>query len=182
MPSQNVDFIKKLYKSNTLLDVLISFEDFLDSNDLYAFLNWDKGVVVEGPNLERYWVDITLEYDYKDMPDPDGGKRLLKQGAKVEYRKEQRESTDLPDVQTTDTNPQTRRKEDLPTKTVWLVKITIPRHFIDDVHDQLSDLYAQSVDLDDLTSAKEEGITNKTGLVNDDDDPVDDVMGDEDES
>ena len=56
-----------------LIDELTEkFEGVLDSLDLYAFKNWDKGEVLEGPNVSRHFIEVTLMYPHKQMPDPDG--------------------------------------------------------------------------------------------------------------
>jgi hypothetical protein len=64
------DFIKRLSDSSSLTDILIQMESFLDELDTYAFKNWFEGEIVDGPNIERHWVSMTLQYDYKQMPDP----------------------------------------------------------------------------------------------------------------
>ena len=71
------DSIKEISDSNSLLDMLLEFEKTLDSLDLYAFKNWMKGEILEGPSLKRHYVNVKLIYPYKDMPDPDGAKRYL---------------------------------------------------------------------------------------------------------
>mgnify|MGYP007000419929 len=43
------DKITEVSKSNTLLDMLMEFEKTLDELDMYAFKNWDKGEILEGP-------------------------------------------------------------------------------------------------------------------------------------
>ena len=65
------DSIKEISDSNSLLDMLLEFEKTLDSLDLYAFKNWMKGEILEGPKLKRHFVNVKLMYPYKDMPDPD---------------------------------------------------------------------------------------------------------------
>ena len=38
--------------------------------------NWFKGEIVEGPEIEKYWVTVTLMYPHKLMPTP-GAERIL---------------------------------------------------------------------------------------------------------
>ena len=78
------DQIKKISETNTLLDMLLEVEKVLDSCDLYAYANWKKGEVLEGPTLERHWVNVKLLYPYNDMPDPEGAKRLIARQCIVE--------------------------------------------------------------------------------------------------
>ena len=54
---KNLDYI---LGSKTVLDVLMEFENMLDTVNLYAFKNWKFGEIVEGPRLSRYWVTCTL--------------------------------------------------------------------------------------------------------------------------
>ena len=56
------DNIKNISSSNTLLDMLLEFEKTLDGLDLYAFKNWMKGEILEGPTLGRHFVNVKLMY------------------------------------------------------------------------------------------------------------------------
>ena len=57
------DNVKKISETNTLLDMLLEFEGVLDNIELYAYKNWDKGEVVAGPNLGRYFIEVALMYE-----------------------------------------------------------------------------------------------------------------------
>ena len=160
------NFLKRLSDSSSLTDVLIQMEDFLDSLDLYVFKNWFDGEIVDGPNVSRYWVSMTLKYDYKDMPDPAGGLRLLKHGAKVKFRRGKEEDTETKSsldqsemqrilaVQNQPAQPfrpdQTfndpEYPEQLPLKKIWLIDIEIPRQFIEDLEDDDLDLYDKEIE------------------------------------
>lgn len=148
------DLVRKLTDSDTLVDILIQMEDFLDNMDLYAFDNWFDGVIVEGPDISRYWLSIVLMYDYDDMPDPAGALRLVSSGLKVEYKKASMEDAeqsgqqvsmlDLDQIMTlqggqdsqgTTLEPYDYQESDEVLKEVWLVRITIPRQFIDELND-----------------------------------------------
>ena len=83
-----VENSKKIYMSESSLKTLMDFERVLDELDIYAFKNWKKGELVEGPVRHRHWVEATFMWPQKMMPDPDGGKRLLEYRAKVEYSKD----------------------------------------------------------------------------------------------
>lgn len=84
---KDIETIKKLVDNESLLDVMIQIENFIDTLDVYVYKNWLKGVLKEGPFVDRHWVSITFQWKYKDMPDPKGGLRLEKHGAKVFYKK-----------------------------------------------------------------------------------------------
>ena len=79
------DKIVEVSKSNTLLDMLMEFEKTLDELDLYAFKNWDKGEILEGPEIGRHYVNVKLLYPHKQMPDPEGAKRLIARDCLVKY-------------------------------------------------------------------------------------------------
>lgn len=166
----NNDFINKLDDSSSLVDILINFENFLDSMDLYVFKNWFDGEIVDGPNISKYWVSISLFYEFDKMPDPDGALVLEEHGAKVTFELRQMEDTEVkPDTIEVSTINQvydlnggqdvygdnadyvvTNRTPN--TKPVWIVTIKIPKIFIDEVNMVDDDI----VDLISTTSQKGE--------------------------
>lgn len=109
---------------------LIQFEDFFDSNHLYSFKNWINGVIWDGPNVSRYWVDIALKYLYNGMPDPRGAIRIINLGGKV-YYKLTTEYVPIKVQGPEDLDPITRKPKEEERK-IWLVLIRIPRRFIED--------------------------------------------------
>lgn len=131
------DQIKKISETNTLLDMLLEVEKVLDSCDLYAYANWKKGEVLEGPTLERHWVNVKLLYPYKDMPDPEGAKRLIARQCMVEFKKDTllapvRVKT-FDDVEV-EVRPDgsTRYKTRTESTPVWVVELKIPRRYVDE--------------------------------------------------
>jgi hypothetical protein len=70
--------LKSIEETPHLLDILLQVEDVLDSLDTYVFKHWINGEVVQGPKIRKFWVTISLKYDYEDMPDPRAALRLLK--------------------------------------------------------------------------------------------------------
>lgn len=163
MPADQKLF-KRLSDSSSLTDVLIQMEDFLDSLDLYVFKNWFEGEIVQGPDIRRYWVNMTLKYDYKDMPDPAGGLRLIKHGAKVYFRKA-KEEVPLP-IQTPDDFQPGTKKPKMDLKDIWLVEIHIPRRFIDELNDDDLEMYDDSeVDIEVVSDARDEDIDDTDSVV-----------------
>ena len=148
----NNDFINNLDDSDSLVDVLMNMENFLDSLDIYVFKNWFEGEIVDGPNVSKYWVSMSLYYEYDNMPDPEGAMVLEEHGAKVKYSLRKLEDTEIkPDTmdvtsinQVYDLNGgqdvygqdssyiSTNRTPN--TKNVWIVDIKIPRVFVDEVN------------------------------------------------
>ena len=131
------DQIKKISETNTLLDMLLEVEKVLDSCDLYAYANWKKGEVLEGPSLERHWVNVKLLYPYNNMPDPEGAKRLLARQCMVEFKKETLltpfKVKTFGDVEV-EVRPDgsTRYKTRTESQPVWVVELKIPRKYVDD--------------------------------------------------
>ncbi len=167
-----ISVLHRLSQSETLLDVLLAFEDFLDNNDIYAFKNWSLGEIFAGPKIEKYWVTVTLKYDYKNMPDPRGGMRLIKGGAKVWFEKVEVENTEINNelglapgfvpvanlMQRTQDVP----VEKLPKKTIWLITVSIPRRFVDDVNDLENAEFMDYVQMEIIKSVRSSGIDTQT--------------------
>ncbi len=116
--------------SNNMQATLIQIEDFLDSNNIYAFDNWFEGIVWDGPNISRYWIDITLKYPYNLMPQPKAVERLIDMGVITTFKK----STEFEAIKvkkTSDLDPVTRKPKE-EEKDIWLIKLKIPRRLIED--------------------------------------------------
>jgi len=83
------DHLRKVSEGESLLDMLLEFEGILDEVDLYAYKNWIKGEILEGPDVGRHWVTAKFMYMSEDMPDPSGAERLLSRGIKVKFCREE---------------------------------------------------------------------------------------------
>lgn len=84
--SERDDLIAGLDGNTTLMDYLYLFEEFLDQHDIYLFKGWDTAQIMGQPNVEKFWITITLLVD--DEVDLRGAKRVndaLGQG-KVEIK------------------------------------------------------------------------------------------------
>ena len=192
-------FINRLDDSESLVDVLIQLENFLDNLDVYVFKNWFEGEVVDGPIIKKYWVGMVLLYDYNNMPDPEGALVLEKHGAKVSYQLRdiedtdvKKDSLDLPAIsQITDIeggqgvygdNSVTNNSKHVPSvKNVWLVKIMVPRIFIDELNALDIDVYDEnSLDDMNLVQNKEQQEQEQAELSSTEDGT--DGTGDEDDS
>jgi hypothetical protein len=138
--------LNKLEQTPHLLDMLLEIEDVLDSLDIYVFRNWMRGAVVNGPVIRRYWVEITLRYLAKDMPDPRAGLRLLKHGILVKFSK--------------DVLPKSANNDP-----IWYVTITVPRKLIKGMGDASTDFYDEEVDATDVEGAIDLGVDDETGTV-----------------
>ena len=179
MPNDNQS-IERVAGSSSLTDILIQVEDFIDSLDLYVFKNWFDGEIVDGPNVNRYWVTVTLQYDYKDMPDPKGGMRLVSRGCKVYFWKAKQEVA-TPIESPSDYRDDGRHsKPAMENKDIWLVEIHIPRRFINDV-DATDISAAENAGIDDqlVAAAHEEDIDVAAEFEKNEAEPADDEEGKE---
>lgn len=127
------DLVRKVYEQDGLLDILTSFEKFLDDSNLYVYSGWLDGVIVEGPNVSKYWVEITLMFDGVNMPDPRGAKLFERHGVKVSVKKTYQErSIEKPrsqdDMQTIRAGVLKPAVEQVP---VILYKFVVPRQLLD---------------------------------------------------
>jgi len=180
------EFLRKLEDSQTLLKVLMAFEDHLDSMDMYAFKNWFQGEVIEGPVIERYWVTIALKYPYKEMPDPQAGLRLLKEGGSVKYVKAKQEIVSSEDEELAriigSQNNQSDNNKDKPQKKqyedIWVVLIRLPRRFVEDVIESDLSEFEEHMDIDDISDARDQGLQQSS---ENDDEATDQDLDDEQE-
>lgn len=159
--------LDQLQESPNLLDILIQMEDVLDSMDVYVFKNWLKGEIVEGPNVRRYWLDMTLLYPYdsksKDhgMPDPKAALRLLKHGVRVDYDRGRYENeSDDPKV-LGEEDDHSEDDENL----VWLLRVSIPRRLVVQMAAAQHDFYDDEVDIEQVEDAKDDGMDDETGYM-----------------
>ena len=132
MELNGIESIQNLYDNTGLLDVLLAFEEYLDSMDLFVFDNWIDGEIVEGPVMSKYWVDVTLKYKQSKAPDPRGALLFKNQGTTVKIRKDI-ENVPIrivmgPEDLHQDGNIQKPNSERVP---VVLVKFSVPRKLLD---------------------------------------------------
>ena len=163
------DTIASVYDGNTALDMLLEFEGVLDQLHLYAYKNWMAGEVVAGPDISRYWIEVTLMYPHKMMPDPEGALRLTKHGCYVYFQKE-KYITNM-DIKTPDdleTNDKGERKPKKVKTDVWLVKIAMPRHFVDEFKSEKINVNGVEIDMSDVDDAYNEGLDDAEEAKSDD--------------
>ena len=150
------DNIRDIYLSEGSLLTLLDFERVLDEMDLYAFKNWDRGELVQGPDIGKYKVGCIFMWPEKLMPDPRGGKRLLPFDCEVVYKKQK---IKIPvKIQTpSDYRPGTHKAR-MTEKDVWLVSITMPKALMSDIKTGSIEMEDQDIDLDDLDQAYEQDL------------------------
>ena len=146
--------IENVYGSNNSLNLLKDFERVIDELDTYVYDNWIDGELVQGPVESRYWVQCTFMWPKEKMPEPQGGKRLLDYGCKVQFAE-----TKLAKVRKIkkpdDIRPGTRKGK-IDQEDVWMVKITMPKKLMNDINRGYRNLDKNKV----------EDILNQQGAVN----------------
>lgn len=143
-----VDTVKGIFTSDGSINTLLDFERVLDEADLYAFKNWEIGELVQGPTVKRYSVCCIFMYPEKLMPDPKGGKRLLVLGCNIKFKKTKiRVPIEVKDYE--DYVPGTRYPK-MTKKTVWLVRIEMPKELMNEIREGSIDLAGQNIDLQEL--------------------------------
>lgn len=145
----DLDSIKKtlvgISKGDDILDTLLEFERTLDNAELFAYKNWILGELVEGPIIQRYWYKTVWMFPYAMMPDPNGGLRLTKLGAKVNFRK----GVFKKPVKVTGPqdwrDPESKRAK-MGEHDVWLVTIELPIKYINRGLEQIDNIIQQDID------------------------------------
>ena len=164
-----VDLIKniqKLSENNGAFKVIKDFERVLDELDIYVFKNWEEGELIIGPDVSRYSVKCGFMWELKEMPDPEGAKRLYDYGCQVVYK---RENVLFPRKikHPSDFRPGTKKGK-IDAHPVWVVEITMPKKLMQDVyigkenqdHNQMADAMRykndQSVGTDEIAQESPE--------------------------
>ena len=127
--------VNDIFKNEQLLDILIRFEEYLDVvGNCYVYENVHLGEIVHGPVVNRYDVEVVLKYDIENTPDPRAWLALTKHGTLVSTKRDIEEvpirKLETPNDYRDDA--QHPMKPKLVPQEVLLVKIIVPRRFIDD--------------------------------------------------
>lgn len=144
--------VKYLSMDIVALDVLLQFEKILDESGVYVYKNWEEGEVIEGPLIERHWVEVKLMYPKELMPEPVGALRLVNIGSRVFFSK----ATFLSPVRIKTSwqygeglKNATKNKK----QPVWIVTIRIPRRLItQEIKDYLNLDYTYKEKLESIES------------------------------
>ena len=155
-----LDNIKEIYLTDSNLETLLDYERVIDELDLYAYRNWKKGELVEGPIYEKYFVTCSWMYPYREMPDPSGAERLLHYGCEISYKEDTLEypiKVKTPD----DFKPGTKVPR-MVSKPIWIVTITMPKKLMGDIQRGSVELENESLDAEDIETAYETGEDDET--------------------
>jgi hypothetical protein len=154
-----IQAVKNIYMSDNAMSMLMDFERVLDNVDIYTFPNWEKGELVEGPKITKYFVRCKFMWPEKLMPDPSGAKRLMPYGVRITYEKTH---IDMPvKIKDSDDYRPGSKKGKLIKAPVWLVEILMPKHLMKEIKQGSKELAGEEIDLSDLDQAYEEGYEQK---------------------
>jgi hypothetical protein len=142
---------KDIMISDSSLNTLLDFERVLDELDLYAFKNWKKGELVEGPIYEKYFM-----WPYKLMPNPKGGLRLAGYDCEVTY-KEDKLVAPIKVTEPGDFKDGTKMPKEEKHK-IWLIEITMPKKLMQEIHQGSLELETETIDLEDVNQAYEDDL------------------------
>lgn len=158
-----ISTIKGIMTSDGTISILLDYERILDDCDIYAYKNWIKGELVQGPDVGRYDVSCTFMWPMKLVPDPAAVKRLLSMGCSVDCTKKEI-NVPIEVKNYDDLVPGTNYPRSIK-KSVWLVKITIPIELMDDIKEGSIDLAGKTIDLEEIDLAYDEDLDK--GLTQD---------------
>ena len=141
--------IEQIYGSNNSLNLLKDFERVIDELDVYVFDNWIDGELVAGPKESRYFVECTFMWPRDQMPDPEGGKRLLEYGCKVQVAESQ--IAKVRKIKTPDDIRPGTRKGKIDHEDIWMIKIAMPKKLMSDINRGYTELDKNKIE--DIVSA-----------------------------
>ena len=161
------ELITSYYDNSTMLTLALSIDKFLaDVACIYPYRGWFNGEVVAGPTVKRYWVSMILKYDYKDMPDPEGGMVLVRLGCKVFYKKfKQKVEVEIKDRSDFDKRDRPKTK----IEPCWLIKIVIPKKFLENEKLQDLEILDQDIEVENVEDAMNAGMNDTSALEQPDD-------------
>lgn len=148
------------FGSENVLDTLIEFERVFDQLDIYVYKNWQRGEIVEGPKIDRYWITVTLMYPHRLMPDPEGAMRLIDHGCKVYMGKDTLKHVGKIKAGVDEYGREQDPEKKVISSSVWLVKVIMPRHFVDEVQTDKIEVNGKDIDLDAVTDAYDENLND----------------------
>lgn len=158
-----IQAVKNIYMSDNSLSMLMDFERVLDNVDLYTFPNWEKGELVEGPVINKYFVRCKFMWPESKMPDPRGAKRLLPYGCKITY---ENRTIKMPvEIKKSDDYRPGSKKGKLVDVPVWVVDILMPKHLMKEIKQGSKEIAGEEIDLSDLQQAYEKSFDQKA-LIN----------------
>ena len=158
-----LDNLRGVDENETLLDILLEFENMLDEQGMYGYKNWKLGEVAHGPKLSRYWLNVTLMYPYLKMPNPRAALRLENIGCDVKFKKA---TLKVPVTVKSQEDLDMKKKPKLKSHVVWLVDVWMPRKFVDEALTN-KNIVDGDINQSELSNAYEAGLDDETNIGQD---------------
>ena len=150
-----IENTKSVYMTDSAVNSLLDFERVIDELDIYTFDNWKTGELVDGPTYEKYFVTCIFMWPYKKMPDPLGAKRLVDYDCEVAYAHDHL-AYPVKVKDPSDFKPGTKVAK-LAHAPIWLVKITMPKKLMKEIHQGSLELESGTIDMEDIEQSYETG-------------------------
>lgn len=148
--------IKTISMTDSAVNSLLDFERVIDELDVYAFDNWKRGELVEGPVYEKYFVICTFMWPYKLMPDPRGGERLLDYGCEIKYKRDHLQyPIKIKDPKDFKPGTKVPKQARVP---IWLVEIVMPKQLMQEINQGSVELESGTVDAENIEQSYETGV------------------------
>lgn len=152
--------------NNNSVEILMQVEETMDRLNLFAYDNWFEGEIVDGPDIDKYWVAVTFMYPHKLMPDPDGAARIVAKGGRVYYKKDTLiTAAKLREPEDVDQEGDPRRPQQSAAKKiqrpVWLVTVELPRSFMDSITSADLEIDNMAIDSDAVEQAYDDGLDSE---------------------
>lgn len=118
---------KNIDADGNLLDVAMECAYFMEQIGVLGYRNWDKGEIVNGPHVSRFFSTISLMFSAQSLPDITVIDRLKNMDCKISHETDtyRRVVTYKEGNQTTD--PMSQKVVD---HKVWIVTIKIPNRYL----------------------------------------------------
>lgn len=145
--------VSEYYDNSVMLNVAMNIEYFLcDEVILYPYKNWILGEVVAGPYVKRYFVEMTLRYEYEEMPDPEGMKVMARFGVRTTYKKIKEHVLD-------DEKSEEQGKKIYKDIEAWYVTLYIPKDLVSDSNQRKElDMIGDMLDLEALENVADDSV------------------------
>ena len=118
---------RNLDGDESLMDVVMECAFFLEQIGALAYRNWDKGEIINGPHVSRFFSTISLMFSAKALPDITVIDRLKSMKCKVSYETDTYRRV-VTYRESDDENAEYYQK--VVDHKVWIVTLKIPNRYL----------------------------------------------------
>lgn len=117
---------RNLDENETLMDVAMECAYFLEQIGALAYQNWDKGEIISGPSVSRFFSTISLMFSSQALPDITVLDRLTAMDCKVSHTTDTYKRV----VSYKEDDPNAEFHQKIINHKVWIVTIKIPNRYL----------------------------------------------------